>query len=75
MVAGVQRRHLAALARQHGFDTFAERLAHVAAWGMRVQRSTAPVAFGASRLGGVPDLRPSTPWPIAPPSSEQAGQP
>jgi hypothetical protein len=71
----VKRSDVARLARHHGFGAITDQLAEIAEWGMRIERSRAVELAGRSRLGGRPDLEPSTPWPTASSTTGQAGQP
>jgi hypothetical protein len=70
----VQRSDVAEIARHHGFGAIADQLAQVAQWGMRIEGSGLEIP-GRSRLGGRPDLEPSTPWPTGRPGTDLAGRP
>lgn len=68
---------LGRLAAEAGLDDVADELAALAQWGIRLECSGSErgVATPRSRLGGLPDLPPATPWPYAEPPLREAGLP
>lgn len=64
------------LARELDLGDIADELTALAEWAIRLDYAPERSAgFGATKLGGLPDLPAGTPWPYAPPPLPEAGTP
>src|SRR3954454_15033800 len=62
--SGVDRSDVAALARSVGLSDCADAVGDLAQLCLRLTHAPGPSRSGASKLGGLPDLPPGTPWPV-----------
>ena len=63
--AGFARSDVERLATEVSLARHAPVLSDLAAWGARLEHSSGDAGTGRSKIGGLPDLPPRTPWPPA----------